>query len=156
MFIVKRAIPWHKSGRKRLAKTPKYHFVETAALAALQDRDTRSLLNNRSCFGHFLENDIFSELAKIIAVMNKYISLYHYREHNNHEVDFVLTKTTKVIGIEVKTAVSVFVQDFSGLKRLREACGPNFIYDIILHRGESIQLREDNLYALPLGRIFNL
>ena len=156
MFIVKRVMPWHQNGKKRLAKTPKYHFVETANLAALQDKDTQSLLNDRSYFGHFLENYICAELTKISAVMSEYISLYHYREHNHHEVDFVLNSTNKVVGIEVKAAVSVFPQDFSGLKRLKAACGQNFSCGIILHRGESIQLREDNLYAVPLGKIFNL
>lgn len=156
MFIVKRVMPWHKSGKKRLSKTPKYHFIETAILAALQDRDACSLLSDRSCFGHFLETYIFSELSKMRAVMSEYVSLYHYREHNNHEVDFVLTMAGKVLGIEVKASMSVFPQDFSGLKKLRDACGTNFICGIVIYRGDTLQIREDNLYALPLSRIFNL
>lgn len=156
MFLVKRAMPWHINGRKRLSKTPKYHFVETAILATLQDKDAQSLLHDRSTLGHFLESYVFSELSKILAVMDDYVSLYHYREHNNHEVDFVFTRAGKVVGMEVKAAVSIFPQDFSGLKRLKEACGQNFVCGILLHHGENVQKRGERLYAVPLSALFHL
>ena len=154
MFIIKRLPAWHKNYKKRLGKTPKYHFVDTGIIAALQDLDELSLSQDPKNLGHLLENLIYTELIKIIPSLHKTTKIYHYRDHNNYEVDFVLEQSNKLIGIEVKSARTIEYKDLNGLRNLKNTCKDNFVCGIILHRGTQVSIRHGNLYLVPINKLF--
>ena len=74
---------------------------------------------------------------------------------NKNEVDFVLERRKKVVGIEIKAARTVLPRDFAGLRVLKEMCGEDFVCGMILYRGDQVEKTQGNLFAVPLGKLLN-
>jgi predicted AAA+ superfamily ATPase len=80
--------------------------------------------------------------------------LWHFRDKDKVEVDFVLESPSReVIGIEVKAAASVISGDFKGLRKLRELVGKRFVTGIVLYDGTLTLSFGDGLWAVPLNRL---
>jgi predicted AAA+ superfamily ATPase len=133
MFVIQRVSAWHRNDLKRLAKTPKLHFLDTGLLAALSRTDARLIAGDRQRLGALLEGFVFSELAKMATQQNERLYVSHFRDHDKEEVDLVLERPGAIVGIEVKATASVKPDDFRGLKALQAATGKAFIAGIVLH-----------------------
>ena len=69
--------------------------------------------------------------------------------------DFVIeSDDADVIGIEVKTAASVSLADFAGLRRLALASGNPFLAGVLLYDGERVLSFGNDLYAAPLSSLW--
>jgi hypothetical protein len=83
------------------------------------------------------------------------MNLYHYRDRDLNEVDFVLENDQgQIVGIEVKAAASVTRRDFSGLDRLASIAGNRFVQGIVLYDGDQILSFADRLRAAPLAVVW--
>jgi hypothetical protein len=60
-----------------------------------------------------------------------------------------------VVGIEIKASATVTASDFSGMKRLADACGAKFAYGVVLYDGETIVPFGSKLAAAPLSCLWN-
>ena len=151
MFVIRRVPAWHRNDLKRLVKTPKLHFIDSGLLASLRRVNESGIENDRSKLGSLLEGFVFSELSKLIGQGDDPASISHFRDRDKVEVDFVLERAGKIVGVEVKAAATVKPDDFHGLKRLQEATGKAFSCGIILHDGARIQRTGDRLFAMPVS-----
>ncbi len=154
MFIVRRIRAWHSNRLKRLVRTPKLHFLDTGLLAALRGDSAKDLRTDRNKLGSLLEGFVHAELAKIAGQASSYASVSHYRDKDKLEVDFVVEKAGRIVGIEVKAGATAKPEDFRGLKRLRSATGEVFAGGIVLHDGERIQCAGDRLFAMPVSQLW--
>lgn len=65
-----------------------------------------------------------SELLKLSSVSEERVNVFHFRDRDQNEVDFVLENAPgQIVGMEVKAAASVTRRDFSGLDRLASIAG---------------------------------
>lgn len=152
LFIVSRVRPWHGNGLKRLIKTPKLQFIDSGMLAALRDQDAQSIARDRQAFGALLECFVYGELRKATALAGDRIRISHYRDKDQAEVDFVLENGPGIVaGVEVKASATARPEDFSGLKRMRDALGVGFVAGVLLYDGEDCQQVGDRLWAAPLS-----
>ena len=154
MFVIRRVPAWHRNEFKRLVKTPKLHFIDSGLLASLRRVSEKSVQSDRSKLGSLLEGFVFSELAKLIGQSDVSVSISHFRDRDKVEVDFVLERVGKIVGLEVKAAASLRPKDFHGLRRLREATGKAFACGIVLHDGERIQGTGNGLFAMPVSSLW--
>ena len=155
IFLVYRVRPWFGNNLKRLVKTPKLHFVDSALLAALAGIDAAAIARDRALLGPLLQCFVHAELQKAIALSGERTSLTHYRDKDQAEVDFVIERTPgRIVGIEVKASATVRPQDFKGLIRLEEAAGEAFVMGILLHDGERVLRYSDRLAAAPLSSLW--
>jgi uncharacterized protein len=60
----------------------------------------------------------------------------------------------KIIGIEVKAAVSVTAGDFGGLEKLKEIVDVNFTCGIVFYLGEEVISFGKNIFAVPLQTLW--
>ena len=154
LFVVRRIPAWDRNKLKRMNKSPKLHFHDSGLLATLQDVSVEMVKLNRDWFKQLLKNFVFSELYKLSQLDNDEISIYHYREQSVYEIDFVMEKAGKVIGIEVKSSTGIKPVDFRALKRLKDDLGETFVCGIILHDGDLIQSPSEKLYAMPVSQLW--
>ncbi len=155
MFLVRRIFAWHRSGLKRLIKAPKLHFLDSGLLAALQRVSAATVAKDRQKLGPNLESFVYAELAKAATLSDEELTISHYRDKDQVEVDFVLERSpSAIVGIEVKASATVRPRDFKGLKRLREAVGDGFACGIILHDGERVQQAGSKLFAMPVKMLW--
>jgi uncharacterized protein len=156
LFLVARVRPWHRNGLNRLVKTPKLHMLDSGLLAALIDVDAAALTTDRGAFGALLECFVHAEVRKAGALIPGGITINHYRDKDQVEVDFVVSRgPSRVIGIEVKASATAKADDFRGLKRLRDAAGPAFKAGFVLHGGEQIVPFGDRLWAAPVACLWH-
>jgi predicted AAA+ superfamily ATPase len=152
LFVVHRLKAWHSNQAKRLVRAPKLHFLDSGLVAALQGVDHSRITENRSLFGSLLETFVFAELRKAMSLSPALVSISHYRDKDQTEVDFVLERSPgHIVGVEVKSTATIRPADFKGLIRLRDAAAEHFKLGVILHDGERVMQFGDRLVAAPVS-----
>lgn len=112
------------------------HFFDSGLLTTMYGYSVGRLRSDRNPLGSLLETFVFSELVKSTACTKERVSIFHYRDKDQVEVDFVLQNAGgQVVGIEVKAAASVTRRDFAGLERVASAAGTALVQGIVLYDG---------------------
>lgn len=152
LFLIKRIAPLSGNELSRLVKTPKLHFLDAGLQASLVRLSPERAMADRARFGATLESWVCGELAKTLSLTPEPWQIYHYRDKDQVEVDFVLESSDRqLIGIEVKAAATVTRDDFRGLRKLQTLTGKRFISGIVLYDGEQVLTFGDGLWAIPLA-----
>jgi len=110
--------PFYKSLGKRLVKSPKMYFNDTALatyLLGLHDKD--SLLNSPN-FGHLFETMIVTDVLKRFLHGGEMSSMYYLRTRDGLEVDLVLELGQKLSLFEIKSTMTVWPKHADSLGRL--------------------------------------
>ncbi len=155
MFLVRRIRAWHRSGLKRLVRTPKLQFLDSGLLAALRRVGEAGIAKDRQALGPLLECFVHAEIAKAAALSDEPTAVSHYRDKDKVEVDLVLERPPgAVVGIEVKAGATARPEQFRGLQRLRQAAGKHFACGILLHDGDRVLRTAPGLFAMPFGMLW--
>lgn len=156
LFIVQTLQPWFTNKLKRLTKSPKLHFLDAGLLAALRGISPETVRKNKMPFGAILETFVFSELQKVATWSERRCSFSHFRDKDKNEVDIVIeNRRGEIIGIEVKSSATVSSDDFSGMRKLAEACGDRFVQGIVLYDHDQVVPFADNMFAAPLSSLWS-
>ncbi len=155
MFLIRRIRPWFRNNLKRLMKKPKLHFLDSGVLATILNVSEKKILANRGQIGNLLEGFVYSELYKHVEQHDDRISIFHYRDLDQREVDFIIERDNKIVAIEVKAKVTMKSEDFSAMKRLKENIGSIFACGIVLNTGDRIQRMGEKLYAMPVSQLWS-
>ena len=155
VFLVATLQPWYTNALKRIAKTPKLHFLDSGLLATTRGLSFDRVQANRGEFGALLESFVFSEVLKLMTGSDLRLTPYHFRDQQMHEVDIVLERDDgMIVGIEVKAAATVKSSDFAGLRTLAEACKDRFAYGVVLYDSADLVPFGDKLAAAPLSSLW--
>jgi uncharacterized protein len=107
---------------RQRAASPKFQVFNMALMSALSPNRHKEVLDQPEIYGRWVESSIGAHLLN--QSITEQFDLFYWRE-GNQEVDFVLQKGTKTIGIEVKsgrnkfsTGIPAFAQRFSPNKIL--------------------------------------
>ncbi len=152
VFLVSTLQPWYTNALKRIAKTPKLHFLDSGLLAAARGLSFDRVKANRGELGAVLESFVYSEVLKLMTASDQQLTAYHFRDQLMHEVDIVLERDDGIIvGIEVKASATVKSSDFAGLRTMAEACGERFGYGVVLHDSADFVPFGDRMAAVPVS-----
>ncbi len=155
LFLLRRLPPWSRNELSRIVKTPKLHFVDSGLLTSQRGFTVARIRKERGLLGPLLEGFIFTELLKLSSVSQQRVSLFHFRDRDQNEVDFVLENAEgQIVGIEVKSAATIARRDFSGLDRLASIASERFVQGIVLYDGERPISFADNLRAVPFASVW--
>jgi predicted AAA+ superfamily ATPase len=155
IYLIQTVPPWSRNELSRLVKTPKLHFIDSGLLTALRGYSMARLRSDRGLVGPLLETFVFSELIKGSSWAKERVSIFHYRDKDQLEVDFVLENALgQIVGIEVKAAASVTQRDFGGLQRVASAGGSAFVQGILLYHGHQTLSFGQNIRAVPLSMLW--
>jgi len=98
VFMVRQLQPWHANLKKRQVKSPKIYFRDTGVLHHLLGiRSEREMLNHPSC-GSSWEGYVIEEVIRVVSPDEAYF----WATHNGAELDLLLVKNGRRIGIECK------------------------------------------------------
>ncbi len=152
VFLISTLPPWYTNAIKRITKTAKLHFLDTAILAATRGLTFESVRKNRDLVGALFASFAFSEVMKLMTGTDMRLSPYHYRDQEMREVDIVLERDDgMIVGIEVKASATVRTSDFRGLKTLAEACGDRLAFGAVLYDGKDVVPFGERLAAVPIS-----
>jgi uncharacterized protein len=95
------------------------------------------------------------ELTKLLSFSDIKAGLYHFRTSDGKEVDFILEKPDGSLwAIEVKNSDSVSAKDFNGIKIFENLTGKDFKGGIVLYSGKDVAPFAKNLWAVPVGLLW--
>ena len=99
--------PYYRNIGKRLVKSPKLYFNDTAlACYLLGLRDQNTLLNSPH-FPHLFESFVIIDFWKRFLHFGQMPSLYYLRTHDGLEVDLVLEANQKLHLFEIKSSATI-------------------------------------------------
>jgi hypothetical protein len=99
-FIIFRVYPYSKNKRDEIVKSPKVFFYDTGIRNALIGDFSK--LDSRIDKGALFENFIISELIKQNSYLEEKYKFYYWRTKQGSEIDVVLEKENRLIGVEIK------------------------------------------------------
>ena len=153
MYLVQRIPAWHPNELKRAVKQAKIHFVDTGLLCALRGVNRASMEADRNLTGALMETWVCSELLKAMSASGEDFRLFHYRDKDKKEIDFILADTVnRATGIEVKAGMTVKQSMFATLEKLITA--GSIQQGIIIYNGDRVLPFSDQLAAIPAGILF--
>jgi len=100
---LKEGTTFHKGNmiRKR-SSSPKFQVFNNALISSQSNDEYKKTINNPELWGRYVESSVGAHLINH-AISERY-SLYYWRE-GKYEVDFILEKGDKVIGLEIKSGM---------------------------------------------------
>lgn len=157
LFFIVTLPGWFRNVEKRIVKSPKIYFVDTAILLHILGFDEKRLVDNPKLFGHVVENFVIGEILKQLSWSSSIVQSYHFRLHDGGmEVDLVLeNRAGQVVGIEVKSSETVVADDFKSLKELQKTVGKDFVRGILLYTGNKQGSFGSNLDAIPISALWS-
>lgn len=100
IFMVRQLQPWHANLKKRQVKSPKIYFRDSGLLHHLLGIKTeKDLLAHPKC-GNSWEGYVIEEILRLV----KPDESYFWATHSGAEIDLLLLKNRKMVGIECKRA----------------------------------------------------
>ena len=155
LFLVHSLQPWFTNRLKRLTKSPKLHFLDAGLLSAMRSVTPDTVKKDKTPFGSILETFVFSELRKIATWSEQRCTFSHFRDKDRNEVDIVLeNRRGEIVGIEVKSSATVTSSDFSGMRRLAQACGDKFTQGLVLYDHDQVVPFAGNMFAAPISSLW--
>lgn len=156
LFLIHTLQPWFSNKLKRLTKSPKLHFLDAGWLASLRGISPENIRKDKTQFGVVLQTYVFGELQKIASWSEERYSFSHFRDKDRNEVDIVIeNRLGQIIGIEVKSSATVSSSDFSGMKKLAEACGDKFVQGLVLYDHDQTVPFGERMMAAPLSSLWS-
>jgi len=127
---------------------------DTGLAWALLGLGPEELWKDRIRFGAMLETFVLQELRREASWLPKRHAIFHFRDKDKVDVDFVIESAGKIAGVEVKAAATVTSSDFSGLRKLQNAIPGHFVRGILLYDGDAVVPFGQNLHAVPISMLW--
>jgi len=154
LYIILRIPAWHNNELKRATKQPKIYFIDTGLLCSIRNINRSTLQKDRKLFGVLLENFVASELIKLKTILTNQFQLFHYRDKDKREVDFILTTPENTaIGIEVKASMTVRQDMFKSINYLINSGVLD--YGIVLYTGKDVIKLGPKSVAVPVSYLWH-
>ena len=151
LYLVERVRPWTKTDYERVGKQTKLFMTDCGLMASLLGwrMDQVRLDPDRS--GKLIETFAFNELASLADAGDGRYELFHYRDREKREIDFLVEREDgALLGIEIKAGSAIGKNDFRHLAWFQEnLAGRNPFIGIILYSGEFPASFGNNLWAVP-------
>lgn len=154
LFFIERVPPWTTTnGFRRVTQHNKMFLTDSGVMATLTGMRLNTLQRNITASGKLMETFVFNELSALLECQQSHYKLYHFRDRDGHEIDFVIEgEGDLLVGIEVKASSSLQPEDFKNLKWFgKHIARPRKFRGIILHSGEHVFSRGNDFWSMPFN-----
>lgn len=157
VFLVGLIPPWSSNLTHRVSRAPKAFLTDSGLAAHLLGADPAGLSRpGHPALGPLVETFVYAELLKLVSLAEIDLRLYHYRDRDGREVDFVLqTRDGRTVAVEVKSNLSPRADDARHLRWLAGKLGDGFVAGVVLHLGEVNLPYGDKIYAMPVSALWD-
>lgn len=156
-YIVETVPPWRKTDYDRVGKQNKIIMADTGMMAALLGWKPSDFALDGDKPGKAFETFVYNELIAQIEAAEDGYHLYHYRDREKREIDFLIERDDRcILAIEVKSGITIKKSDFNHIKWFRQNLEKEKpVIGIILYAGEDIMPFGENLWAVPLDCLWS-
>jgi uncharacterized protein len=155
LYIIELVPAYSNNRLKRVVKSPKVHFIDSGLASYLLSASVESLmLGKNEHLGNLVETFVYSELIKHASSSEERVEIYHYRDQQKKEVDFVIeSHSGDIVALEIKSGSNLKKEHFKGLVALANTIKNKSFKGIILYSGDKIlpyKIDEHQFWAIPL------
>lgn len=150
-YLIETVPAWRKTNYDRVGKQEKLFMADTGMMTALLGWKPSDLADDPDKPGKAFETFAYNEIAAQIDAAEDIYHLYHYRDREKREIDFLIEREDRsILAVEVKSGITVRKSDFKHI----EWFGKNLVKGkpltgIVLYAGEDIMPFSKNLWAVP-------
>jgi len=119
--------PFHNNLGKRVVKSPKLYFMDSALAAYLTRQPSPESLLAGSMGGAFFEGFIVSEAVKCFFNHGKKPDLFFWRSHDGLEVDLLIQVGQTLYPVEIKQASTPKPAFLKPLDRFKKIAQPHYL-----------------------------
>jgi len=157
LFLVERVYPWTKTDYARVGKQSKLFMVDSGLMTSLLrwKIDQVRLDSDRS--GKLIETFVFNEIMAQIDAEDGRFELFHYRDREKREIDFLIEREDNaLLAIEIKSGSAISKNDFKHMIWFKNNLVKNQDFmGIILYTGQYPASFGNNLWAIPFGLLWS-
>jgi uncharacterized protein len=153
-FIVYQLWPHHRNFNKRITKSPKLYFYDTAIVCFLLRINEPHIVEDHPLRGSLFENWVITEKIKAVFTQGKPTPFYFWRDQHGHEVDLVEDKGTYLELLEIKSSATFhpsFIDNLKWLNALQERNSGEVIYggtEEFSFENYQVKRLEKNIYII--------
>lgn len=134
--------PWFKNQNKRLAKSPKVHFLDSGIhRAILKKRDKPN--------GNEYESAVIAEIIKQVSNLGLPVEFYHLRTLDDREIDLVVELEHGYLLFEIKKSEIIDRQDARHLLNVEDIFDKPILASFVLSEDLDAKILAQNIYGLP-------
>ena len=155
VFLIDRIPTWSSNLTSRAIKHPKLMFCDSGLLSRQLDAKEDIITDlTSSIAGAVFETFIYSELKKLAISQHDQPDIYHYRDSQQREVDFVIQYSDNTVSlIEVKLSSTVGISDFKSMEDLWSK-DKSIRNCTVIYTGNKPTAFSDHQYAIPAQAIW--
>jgi predicted AAA+ superfamily ATPase len=152
IYLFEKLKPWLRTDYDRVGKKEKVFMTDSGLMSSLLYWKLDNIALDPDKSGNLFETLVFNELSTLVSINSGY-ELYHYRDRENREIDFILeNEDSDIVGLEVKSGSIVSGNDFKHLKWFKEKIAKDRNFrGIIIYSGENTVRFGNNFIAVPIG-----
>lgn len=140
--------PFHANLSKRLIKSPKLYFGDTALATYLMGiHDSETLLHG-PFLGHLFETAVVLEHIKWANFSGKRSSMTYFRTKDGIEVDIIIEDGIKLFAREIKTSRTLSAYSTENLIKTEKLLKKSLVKELLAPVPKSIQITE-GIYVRP-------
>ena len=158
LYLIERLPPWTKTDYQRVGRQSKLFVTDCGLICSLLRWNFEEVFLDSDRSGKIIETFIYNELAAQIDATDAEYAIYHYRDRENREIDFLIERSDGAfIGLEVKAGSNVGLNDFKHLMWFQNniAKDKSFI-GIVLYTGENVIPFGNKLWAIPCSHLWKM
>ena len=129
-YVIFLLYPYYKNFGKRVIKSPKLYFVDTGIACSLLNIRSSQELSLHYLRGGLVESYIISDLFKQYYNLDRWPSLYFWRDHQGNEIGCIAEESLYAALLEIKagkTVIPEFFKQFSYWKSITTMATENYI-----------------------------
>ena len=156
LYLIERIKPWTKTDYDRVGKQDKLYVCDSGLMASILGYRLEQIRLDPDRSGKLIETFAFNEIASIVDWHRPEYRLYHYRDREKREIDFIVERDDgAMLGIEIKAGSTLGKNSFKHLEWFQNKMINNKPFKrIILYTGEHVMSFGSNLWAVPFGALW--
>jgi uncharacterized protein len=156
VFLTIEVPAWSTNLTSKISKAPKLYITDSGLAAHLLQATPQALRPpGHPALGMLVETFVLTELIKLRPLAETAVSIWHLRDRDGREVDFILEGPQgQIVALEIKATMSPGRDAVRHLKWLKERLGPKLTAGIVLHLGPHSSSYGDGIYALPVSALW--
>lgn len=153
-FVAERRTPFFRNLRTLLVKSPKLMLCDSGLAASLLGVDAWPAASDLRPIGPLFETWVHAQLTAHAELCAAATELHFFRTHGQLEVDFLLARGRRLVGVEVKHSATVRPGDAKGIEGLAALLPREFRFGVVLYLGRTVIPLSAHAVAVPLDRFF--
>ena len=155
MFVVERLLPWTRSDYERVARLKKLFMSDSGLMASILRWQFDQVRFDPDRSGKLIETFAFNEIAAQIDAAGGDMTLFHYRDREQREIDFIIERDDgTVLGIEIKAGSAVGASDFKHLKWFKGQHPKRSFTGVVLYSGSEALAFGEGFWAVPFAAMW--